>query len=482
MFRDRSYRQALDWIHSTRRFGMNQGLERISLLLDRLGNPHQGLRYIHIGGTNGKGSTAAMIAAVLQSCGYRAGLYTSPYLVSFTNRFSVNGEDISPRELVDLVDRVRPVVAAVARDPRLGQPTEFEVVTALAFLYFARLQPDLVVLEVGLGGRLDATNVITPLAVLITNISLEHTRVLGDTVELIAREKAGIIKSGVPVITAAADPAALRVIDETCRKQGAPLFRVVPEEAGVGAEKFAETEFSETRGGAGSPPPSSADNPGQTGICRCGERKIIPTGQQFTYRGLEQTLKGVTIPLRGGHQVINASTALAGLEILSRQGFLFPEERLRQGLKDTRWPGRLEVVRSNPLVVLDGAHNPAAMAQLARSIGEHFRYRRLVLVLGILEDKDRATMFRHILPLTDRLILTSPPCGRAAAPEDLAGSEALTGYYSGPVQIEGRVSDAVEAALELAGAMDLVLVAGSLYTISEAREYLCRGKGDRAKI
>ena len=375
------------------------------------------------------------------------------------------------------VEKHVPVVEKVAGDPRLGQPTEFEVVTALAFLYFARLRPDLVVLEVGLGGRLDATNVVDPLAVIITNVSLEHTQVLGNTVELIAREKAGIIKTGVPVVTAAADPAALRVIWEACLEREAPLYRVIPGEEEGTAQKFAKTGFPGT-GETGAPDLAGADSPGLTGICRFGERKIVPTGQQFTYRGLGQTLKGVTIPLRGGHQVINASTALAGLELLSHQGFLFPERRLREGLKDTRWPGRLEVVGKSPLVVLDGAHNPAAMEQLARSIGEHFRYRRLLLVLGILKDKDKEAMFRHILPLAHRLILTSPSsCGRAVSPQELAASEALTGYYSGPVRIENTVGGAMGAALEMAGETDLVLVAGSLYTISEAREYLFKGRG-----
>lgn len=474
-----SYRKALDWIHSTGRFGMNQGLERINELLNRLGNPHHNLRYLHIGGTNGKGSTAAMIASVLKACGYRAGLYTSPYLVSFTNRFSVDGEDISPRELVELVNRVRPLVEQVARDPRLGQPTEFEVVTALAFLYFARLRPDLVVLEVGLGGRLDATNVITPLVSIITNISLEHTRVLGNSIESIAGEKAGIIKPGVPVVTAAAYPAALKVIFETCRERGAPGYRVVPDEV---SSSVRDEAGSPARDEAGSPTRDEVSSPGWSGICKFSERKLIPLGQRFCYQGLDWHLQGLTIPLRGEHQVVNASTALAGLELLTRQGFVFSEGGLRTGLKNTCWPGRLEVMGKSPPVVLDGAHNPAAMEQLARSITEHFRYRRLVLVLGILKDKDQEAMFKHILPLAHRLVLTRPAYGRAASPEELAGSKALAAYYSCPVQIESTVGGAVEAALKLAGEMDLVLIAGSLYTVSEAREYWLKYKGDRVKV
>ncbi|HHX87925.1 MAG TPA: bifunctional folylpolyglutamate synthase/dihydrofolate synthase [Firmicutes bacterium] len=449
---NQSYRKALDWIHSTGRFGMNQGLVRINELLNRLGNPHHNLSYLHIGGTNGKGSTAAMIASVLKASGYRAGLYTSPYLVSFTNRFSVDGEDISPRELVELVERVRPLVEQVAKDPKLGQPTEFEVVTALAFLYFARLRPDLVVLEVGLGGRLDATNVITPLVSVITNISLEHTRVLGNSVEAIACEKAEIIKPGVPVVTAAADPVALKLFSAVCRDRRAPGYRVVS----------ARDEVSRN---------------GWSGICTYSERKLVPLGQQFCYQGLDLNLEGLLIPLRGEHQIVNASTALAALELLSRRGFVFSEDGLRRGLKDTCWPGRLEVLGKSPPVVLDGAHNPAAMEQLARSISEHFRYRRLVLVLGILKDKDKEAMFKHILPLAYRLVLTRPAYERAASPEEMARSSALKAYYSGPLQIENEVGRALEAALKLAGKMDLVLVAGSLYTVSEAREYWLKGRG-----
>lgn len=448
MKRSQSYQRALGWIHSIGRFGMNQGLERIKALLDRLGNPHKDLPYLHIGGTNGKGSTAAMVASVLRSCGYRVGLYTSPYLVSFTNRFSIDGEDISPQELVEYVERVRPLVDEIKGDPQLGQPTEFEVVTALAFLFFARHRPDLVVLEVGLGGRLDATNVITPLVSMLTNVSLEHTRVLGESVEAIAGEKVEIIKPGVPVVTAATDPAVLQVILEACRRRGAPGYRVVP--AGDGQKV----------------------SPGWSGAFSYGERKLVPLGQQFTYHGPEWELPGLVISLRGGHQVVNAATALAGLELLSQQGFQLPEGGVRPGLKNTVWPGRLEIVGKSPLVVLDGAHNPAAMEQLALSVAEHFRYRRLVLVLGILADKDKEAMFRHILPLAHRLVLTRPAYGRAASLEELAASKALAAFYSGPVQIEKTVVGAVEQALKLAGKMDLVLVAGSLYTVSEARDYL----------
>ena len=235
---EKDYEQAVAWIHSIGRFGMKPGLERISALLERFGNPQERLHFVHIGGTNGKGSTAAALASILQAAGYRVGLFTSPYFLSFTDRMVINGADIDGAELAELVAEVRPVVEAISKDPERGHATQFEVVTALAMLFFERRQVDLVVLEVGLGGRLDATNVVTPLLSVITNVTLDHTAVLGDTISAIAAEKAGIIKPAVPLVTATTDPAVLAVLQERCRALGAPLYRVLPrEEARGGASK-----------------------------------------------------------------------------------------------------------------------------------------------------------------------------------------------------------------------------------------------------
>ena len=394
MKEDQNYDQAVAWIHSIGRFGMKPGLERISALLERFGNPQNRLRFVHIGGTNGKGSTAAALAAVLQAAGYRVGLFTSPYFLSFTDRMVINGADIDPAELAELVAEVRPVVEAISKDPALGQATQFEVVTALAMLFFERRQVDLVVLEVGLGGRLDATNVVTPYLSVITNVTLDHTAVLGDTVSAVAAEKAGIIKPAVPLITAATDPAVLAVLQEHCSALGAPLYRVLPLEA--------------------------CDAANQKDAAFYQRLAITPEGQRLAYRGFQRRYDDLLIPLRGAYQVANAATALAAVELLARHALSVDEAAMRRGLAQIVWPGRLEVMRREPLLVLDGAHNPAAAAALAVSFPEYFQYRHLILVMGIMEDKDMAAVMRPLLPLARAGIFTRPELPRAAAPGDLA--------------------------------------------------------------
>lgn len=467
------YRKALEWIHGIGRFGMNPGLKRITALLERLGNPHHSLRFLHVAGTNGKGSTAVMAATILEEAGYRVGLYTSPYLVSFTNRMAVNGVEISPAELVELVSLVRPLVEDIARDTSLGQPTEFEVVTVLGFLFFARQKPDLVVLEAGLGGRLDATNVIRPGACVITNISLEHTAVLGSTIEAIAREKAGIIKAGAPAITASLDRAAVEVIAAACREKSVPLYRVLP----PGVEKVRDFALFE-----GNSDGSGDMCYGSTFYCN---RVVTEAGQRFSYCGINKNFDRLFIPLLGEHQCLNAATALTALEVLeAAQGVLscpggklsFTGDAVRRGLARVRWPGRLEVLRREPLIVLDGAHNPAAVRLLARALPEHFPGRRLVLVLGILADKDRSAMLADLLPLADRVVATESSIPRACPAEKLA--EDIRRLFSAPhrVTFHKSVGPALEEALQLASPEDLILVTGSLYTVSEARSYLTKGK------
>jgi len=445
-----NYREALEWIHSIgKSTGMRPGLERMHFLLDKMGNPHRHLNFVHIGGTNGKGSTASLLASILGEAGYRTGLYTSPYLESFTNRMSINGEDISHGELTEEVNSIRPLVEEVSADPRLGQVTEFEVVTALAFRYFARHNPQVVILEVGLGGRLDATNVITPLVSIITNVSREHVDYLGEDIAGIAREKAGIIKEGVPVVTAAEDPVVFQVIEEKCRQQQAPLCRV---------------RFREGRDiGSGKNDPGGDQ-------AFCGDRRPVEEGQYFHFYGPGMELSELFLPLLGDYQVVNASTALAALEILNDRGLPLGESHIRRGLKGVSWPGRMEVVQSFPRVVLDGAHNPAAVENLARAVREHFSYRRLILVLGILKDKDASLMLSFLAPLAAETLVTLPPIFRGTDPEEIASK--ARHYTSGPVLAVPEVKEAVEEALNRASTEDLVLVCGSLYVIAEARKCL----------
>ncbi len=441
-----NYQESLEWIHSIgKSAGIRPGLERMKLLLNKMGNPEKRLTCIHIGGTNGKGSTANMLAAVLEATGCRVGLYTSPYLEAFTNRMSINGVDIKPQELVQEVNRLRPLVEEISKVPGLGSVTEFEVVTALAFRYFASHQPDLVILEVGLGGRYDATNVITPLASVITNVSREHMDYLGDTLQEIAWQKAGIIKPRVPVITAARQEEVLEVIEQVSKSQEAPLIRVVE---GEEMERLREKDGK---------------------VVAYSQRQVFPQGQQFKYLGCHENFEKLFIPLKGKYQILNATTALAVLDGgLGVRRYRITPERVIEGLHKVKWPGRLEVLNSAPQVVLDGAHNPDAAENLCQAVQEHFSYDKLVLVLGILKDKDAAPMLKTLLPLAEQVIITLPPVFRGADPQAIA--QQARDITDSPVEVYPQISDAVERSLEVSSGGDMVLICGSLYVIAEARK------------
>lgn len=445
MDKEKRYHEALEWIHGLGRFGIKPGLGRITALLELLGNPHGRVRFVHLAGTNGKGSTAVMLASILREAGYRVGLYTSPYLLSFTNRMAVNGDDIKQDDLIELVDRVRPLVEKVNKDPELGVMTEFEVVTTLALTYFSGANLDLVVLETGLGGRLDATNVVDPLLSIITNVSLEHTDVLGDTVEKIAVEKAGIIKQNRPLLTAAEDPRVLKIIEEKCIEQNSGFYRV-----------YSPLDGKET---------------GQEYKPGAQLQEISPEGQYFRYTGSIFNCERIFIPLRGTYQVTNAATALAALELLEKEGFKVSEPELRSGLEKTEWPGRLELFSKNPHLIMDGAHNPAAIENLARSLPDYFKYRKLILVVGMMADKDIAAMLKRILPLSDKVVFTRPILPRAADPRDLASVATRQLEFEKEHYVISEHGAALEKALELAGPQDAVLVTGSLYTVSDVRAY-----------
>jgi len=427
-----NYAEALAWIHSLYRFGINPGLERIKALLERLGDPQKRLRCVHIAGTNGKGSTAAFLASMLENEGKRVALYTSPYLEAFTNRMAINGADISRERLAALTTEVRLQVEAVAGTD-LGQPTEFEVVTALAFKYFAEEQPDWVVVEVGLGGRLDATNVIEPVVCAITNIALEHTQILGETIEEIAYEKAGIIKPATAIVTAAENVQALSVFRRIARERGARLYEM-------------------------------------DGELRCKPVGATLDGQIFDYQSPWRELKGLRIAMLGQHQVRNAALALAVRELLPEP---FVEAAVRRGLAATCWPGRLEVFSRNPLVLVDGAHNPDGIRALCRALPGILGGKKLRLVVGILGDKAVGEILAEIVPLASAgLIVTKPDNPRAADPilvAEFARRFALPGVS---VSVAETVTAAVGKGLTNLKADEALCVAGSLYTISEARETL----------
>ncbi len=425
------------YISSRKRFGIKPGLLRTQLLLDALGNPEAKIRFIHVAGTNGKGSTCVYLASVLEHAGYRVGLYTSPELNSFSDRMMINGEEISEHEIVQFtmeIKRVLDVDVALLEDP----PTEFEVTTALSFLYFAAHEVDLVVLEAGLGGRYDATNVVTPMVCAITNVSYDHMDVLGTSLEEIAYDKAGIIKQGIPIVTGARTPA-LGVIESIAQQALAPCFV-------YGRDFYAVTEETyETR------------------------------GQRFSYFGIGRDWYGVSLKMVGLHQVDNAAVALGVLEVLQQGGEIRATDRdIRGGFSRSVWRGRLEVVSQSPIVLLDGAHNPAGAMALAEALGS-IGLVSYILVTGVLKDKDIRGILQQVVSGAKHVIATAPGVARAADPSFVADVAREYVQHDTVVEVVTGVAQAVQRAMMLAkddGKDVGVCVMGSLYTVAEARRAL----------
>ncbi|BCJ85064.1 bifunctional folylpolyglutamate synthase/dihydrofolate synthase [Effusibacillus dendaii] len=405
-------------------------------LLERLGNPHRQMRFLHVAGTNGKGSTCAYLASIYQQAGYRVGRYTSPYIMHFYDRISINGRDAEEEKLAVCAEKLKPHIREIS-ETELGQPTEFEVITLLAILYFLEQKTDLVVWETGLGGRLDATNVVTPLISIITNVGLDHVLLLGPTIEAIAAEKAGIVKNGIPVITAAVSPA-LEVIAERAKEAQAPLFVL-------------SRDFTYNR------------------------LRYSLAGQAFDFRSANSEFKQLEIAMLGEHQCQNAALAVQAVLLLAKNGQLpVSEQALREGLQNTRWPGRLEIAGQQPLVLLDGAHNPHGADALANALGELLEGRKVRLVIGILQDKLLPGVVDPILPFAESIVVTAPNTPRAATVQEVAAF--LRERTDVPLRQIARVADAVKDAVDSAKPEHIVLVTGSLYTISEARQFVC-GKG-----
>ncbi len=412
--------QALARIDALERFGIDLGLERVLASLDRLGRPQERFPAVHVAGTNGKGSVCAFAASVLQEAGYRVGLYTSPPLERFGERIRVDGCDLPDDAVPELLEAVE----------RTGvELTQFEVITAMAFLHFARQGVDLAVVEVGLGGRLDATNVVRSEVSVVTNVGLDHVEHLGPALSDIAREKAGIARPGIPLVTGA-EGEALASVRAEARRRGAPV-RV------LGADF-----------------------------------RVDRRGRGYRYRGPRWEVEGLEPGLRGAHQSANLALALAALECLDERGWRVPEDAVRSGVARARWPGRLELVGEGPRVVLDGAHNPHASRALARALREEFRWDRLWLVLGVLGDKDALGIASDLVPLADRILVTQSSSSRALPPEHLAAAaREAAGAEAEGVEF---VPLALERALKGAGAGDLVCVTGSLTVVAEARAWLRR--------
>ncbi len=435
------YDEALEFLSNLTKFGINLGLGRIRRLLELLGNPHHHLRVVHIGGTNGKGSTAVMVAKVLEAAGYRAGLFTSPHLHSYTERYLTNGRPISEEKFAELLERLKPLLEQMVRDG-FEHPTEFEVCTALGFLYFFEEKVDFLVLEVGLGGAIDSTNVVeNPLVSVITNVAFDHMDYLGKTIREIASVKAGIIKPGGYVVTAADDPEALEVIESECRAKGASLLR-------VGRE------------------------------IRWELKEAAPDGTSFHLQSPWGTYRDLWVPLAGQYQAKNAATALGALEIMSNVHGVrmrFPEH-LREGFAASRWPARLELLSKNPGILVDVTHNHDGARALRRALESIYDYRRLILVIGMLGDKEREKVVAELAPLAEAVIVTKPLSPRAGDWQRLA-DEARR--YVSSVRLIAEIADAVDAAIEEAGPEDLVCITGSFYMVSDARAYLLDRLGCR---
>ncbi len=419
-----AYQKSLDYLYGLEKFGMVFGLTQVERILNAIGNPHQEIQAIHVGGTNGKGSTAAMMSSVLQKEGYRVGLYTSPHLIRFTERIQVNGEEIEEEEVASLTQWMKKKIETAGIAPPF---TFFDFTTAMALQYFSQKWVDLAILEVGLGGRLDSTNVIDPLISIITNVAKDHEAYLGKTILKIAQEKAGIIKRGKPLITAATQPQVLRLFSKICQEKGSPFFRVGKEFRYVRAE-----------------------------------------GGDFDYEGLNRKLWGIPLNLKGFHQIINATTALGAMEVLEDLGYRVSTDAMADGLREVDWPGRLETVSSSPRVILDGAHNPAGALVLKESLEKEFQYRHLILLIGIMKDKDIQSMLHLLAPLADHIILAQPHTDRAAAPSLLKKALDQNGKKA---EVAEELNEAIERGLSLTQKEDLLCITGSLYTVGEARAY-----------
>lgn len=426
-----NYNEAMEYIQQVGNFGSNYGLERTYRLLEILGNPQDKLKLVHIAGTNGKGSTTAMVTALLRSQGFKVGMYTSPYLEEFEERIQINGENIQKTRLGELMDKVKEAVDKVVLE-KLNHPTEFEIITCLMLLYFQEEKIDYGVIEVGLGGRLDSTNVITPIISVITSISYDHTNLLGNTLTEIAGEKAGIIKEGIPVVIYPQEAEVLIVIEKKSLEMNSQIYSINKEDG-----KF---------------------------IKMINEDEIY----QLVEVNLEGGILELNLPLLGEHQITNLLLALKTYKIIcKRENLDFNEEEIKKAIAKVKWIGRLEVMKREPLVVIDGAHNIQGIKALTQNVQKYFKYKDMYLLLGILADKQVHEMVRQIAPLAKKVIALTPLSDRAEIAEDLKKEIQL---YNPNCVAEESYEKALEMVLEEADKEDLILISGSLYMVGDMRK------------
>jgi dihydrofolate synthase/folylpolyglutamate synthase len=415
--------EAIEYIHSFFWKGSIPGLGRTQELLRRMGNPEKKLKFVHIAGTNGKGSTAAMTASILQKAGYKAGLYTSPYIYRFNERIQVNGEQIADEDVATVTEYVKQFAEAMEE-----KPTEFELVTAIGFEYFARQNCDIVVLEVGMGGALDSTNVIdTPEVAVITNIGLDHTDYLGDTVEKIAETKAGIFKKNGHAVVYRGTPGVEAVYERICAERNISL-------------KKADFDSLNLR---------SHSLEGQ--VFDCGSRKEL------------------FLPLLGDHQLHNASVVLSIADTLKEIGWNISEQNIREGIRDVSWPGRFDIVGRDPLFIIDGGHNPQCIDALVVNIRDYLQDRKIIALTGVLADKDYGEMYRPMMPYIQEFVCITPPNPRKLEATELAEHLRRVGATATPCE---TIAQGVQTAIAKAGKDGVVLCFGSLYTIGDIKNAL----------
>jgi dihydrofolate synthase / folylpolyglutamate synthase len=426
-----TYQEALNWIHGRLRLGIKPGLSRMEWMMDKLGRPEAKIKSIHIGGTNGKGSTVTFLRSILQAGGYTVGTFTSPYIEQFNERISVNGDPISDQEILDLTNIIAPL-ADELEETDLGGPTEFEVITAMSFYYFANnSNVDIVIYEVGLGGRFDSTNIVNPLASIITNIGLDHTNILGNTYEEIAFEKAGIIKFYTPIFTAVKHPGALKVIETQAVTMQAPIIKL-------------NHEFW------------------------IANHESLSQGERFTLHTETDKLEHLEISMIGQHQTENAALAVTAAKFLTEQGELhLSEEDIRLGLKQAYWPGRFEIISHSPLVIIDGAHNDEGITALAEELTTRYSDRNIHVVFAALKDKKLDAMIAKLDKVAKQISFVSFDFPRAAKAEELVKISQSPNKLAAddwqtfiPEEIQALASN------------DILVITGSLYFISEAKPFV----------
>ncbi|PKG21678.1 bifunctional folylpolyglutamate synthase/dihydrofolate synthase [Niallia nealsonii] len=434
-----TYEDALDWIHSRLRLGIKPGLTRMNMMMEKLNFPESQLKTVHIGGTNGKGSTVTYLRCILESGGLTVGTYTSPYIEQFNERISINGEPISDEEIIKLCNILYPIVAEMDQMD-IGGPTEFEIITAMSFYYFAFIKPvDIVIYEVGLGGRFDSTNIIHPILSIITSIGLDHTAILGDTYEEIAREKAGIIKKNTPIIAAIKQEEALAEIIKKAEKENAPIY-------------FLNKHFV------------------------IADPISWKQGESFTFQTAAEKLENLQLSMMGKHQIENASLAVMAAILLKKE--IFPQisqEHIRMGLKEAKWPGRFEMVSENPLVILDGAHNEEGVQALTTELTKRFKDKNKTIIFAALSDKKTDKMIHQLDGIADKIIFVSFDYPRAATCQEL--------YKESHHQQKAYSTDwkkSINEQLEEIEDDSMLIITGSLYFLSAVKAYW-KGKNDKHK-